>query len=590
VASTLARVILVDAVAVTMTRPDRPLFERVSVTVSSGDRVGVVGLNGTGKSTLLRVLAGSDEPEGGEVRRGRGVRTSVLDQQAPLPPGTVRDVVGGEWEGEAVLTRLDMGPHLDRRTDQLSGGEARRVALARVLVDPGDLLILDEPTNHLDLDAIAWLEEWLSAHRGGLILVTHDRHVLDRTTTRILELDRGRAHIHDGGYASWLEARAEREEAAAQAESIRQNLARSELAWLRRGAPARTSKPKARIEAATALVEARPEGPARPAELALEFGTSRLGDVVIELHGADVTAPDGRIVARGLDLLLDRRERLGIVGPNGAGKTTLLDVMGGDRPLGAGRLVVGSTARIGYFRQHPAQFDPAARVRDVVAGPTRAADWTDSRLLESFWFSPDTHYSPVGTLSGGERRRLQLLTVLAARPNVLLLDEPTNDLDLETLRALEDYLEDWPGAVVVVSHDRALLERVVTDVLVVDGAGFAGRWPGGYAAWDAERRSGSTGAAGGSGARARRGETRDRQREGRTPSTLGHLLREVDKRLARLERRRRELTDELGAAGADHGELGRVGSELAAVEAELAAAEDEWLELAAERESAASAD
>jgi ABC transport system ATP-binding/permease protein len=582
----LAGVILVDAREVTVSRPDRPLFAELSVTISAGDRLGVVGINGTGKSTLLRVLAGERDPDSGEVRVGRGVRITFLDQQAPLPPGTVRQVVGGEWEGEAVLTQLGMGGHLDRPTDQLSGGEARRVALARVLVQPADLLVLDEPTNHLDLDAVAWLEERLARHRGGLVLVTHDRHVLDRTTTRILELDRGRGHVHEGGYAGWLEARAEREVAAAGAEAIRRNLARSELAWLRRGAPARTSKPRARVEAATALVEARPEGPARPAELALEFPTPRLGDVVVELHGATVSAPDGRLVARDLDLLLDRRERLGIVGPNGAGKTTLLEVLAGTRAPEAGQVVHGSTVRLGYYRQQGPDLDPMARAREVVAGPHRAPDWTDARLLESFWFPKDAHYAPVGTLSGGERRRLQLLTVLAAKPNVLLLDEPTNDLDLETLRALEDYLEDWPGAVVVVSHDRALLERVVTDVLVVDGAGSAARWPGGFAAWEAAWRAAAAGPSART-AQARPAKAaRDRPSAGRSASTLGHLIREVEKDLARLERRRANLADELDRAGGDHVALARVGAELAAVDTEIGAAEERWLALAEEREAA----
>ncbi|MEM7273930.1 MAG: ATP-binding cassette domain-containing protein, partial [Actinomycetota bacterium] len=330
--------ILVDAVECTMTRPDRALFDRVSLTVSTGDRIGVIGINGTGKSTLLRVLAGTVRPESGEVRHGNGITISVLDQEAALPAGTVVAAVEAAapdtapWEIAEVLERLGMGPHRDRRTDSLSGGEAKRVALARALVTPADLLILDEPTNHLDLDAIEWLEQRLAGFRGGLILVTHDRHLLDRLTTRMLELDRGRGHVHNEGYAGYLTARRDREADAATAEAVRRNLARSELAWLRRGAPARTSKPKARIEAAKALLDARPEGPARPAELHLEFPTPRLGDVVVELHEVAVDAPDGRRLVDGLDLLLDNRERLGIVGPNGAGKTSLLDVIAGPRP------------------------------------------------------------------------------------------------------------------------------------------------------------------------------------------------------------------------------------------------------------------
>ncbi|HSL56648.1 MAG TPA: ABC-F family ATP-binding cassette domain-containing protein, partial [Acidimicrobiales bacterium] len=461
--------ILVDVERASMHRPGRPLFDDLSVTLASGDRLGIVGLNGTGKSTLLRVLAGQIEPESGVVRRGRDTRVAILDQEAALPAGTALAAVGESWEAEAVLERLGMGPHAQRDVAVLSGGQAKRVALARTLVSPADLLILDEPTNHLDIDGIAWLEDRLAGFTGGLVLVTHDRHLLDRVTTRILELDRGRGYVHEGGYASYLEARAEREERAADAESTRRNLARRELAWLRRGAPARTRKPKARIEAATAIVSGRAEAAARPDELDLHFGTPRLGDQVVELHGVGHRFDDGPWLFRGVDLLLDPRERLGIVGVNGTGKSTLLDIIAGRITPAEGRVVTGSTVSLAYHDQMVRQLDPTARVREVVAGPSRAPDWSDARLLERFWFDTDTQWAPVELLSGGERRRLQLLTVLAAKPNVLLLDEPTNDLDVDTLRVLEDFLDEWPGALVVVSHDRAFLERTVTDVVVLEG-------------------------------------------------------------------------------------------------------------------------
>ena len=371
------------------------------------------------------------------------------------------------------------------------------MALARALLDvgpPGEgdddvVLILDEPTNHLDIDAIAWLEERLAAHRGALVLVSHDRHVLDRVTTRILELDRGRGYVHDGGYAGYLEARAEREEQAARREEVRRNLARSELAWLRRGAPARTRKPRARIEAATALVEGGPEAPARGGPLDLAFGAPRLGDTVVELEGVGHHFGEDRWLFRGVDLALDPRERLGIVGPNGAGKSTLLDVLAGRLVPVEGHVVIGSTALVGVYDQRGRELDPALRVDQAVAGPRRPPDWEDARFLERFWFDADAQRAPIGLLSGGERRRLQLVLALRAKPNVLLLDEPTNDLDLDTLRVLEDVLDGWPGAVVVVSHDRAFLERTVTDVLVLDERHPGRRVPGGYAAWEAERRS-----------------------------------------------------------------------------------------------------
>jgi ATP-binding cassette subfamily F protein uup len=598
-------VILVDATGLAVSRPGKPLFTDLSVTVASGDRLGVVGINGCGKSTLLQVLAGSREPEAGTVRRGRGARISVLDQDVPLPPGTVAAVVGAGWEGASVLDRLGMGGAMDTDVATLSGGQVKRVALARALVavggpaghaDEGDLLILDEPTNHLDLDGIAWLEDWLARFPGGLILVTHDRHVLDRVTTTVLELDRGKGYVHVGGYQSWLDARAEREERAAGAETKRRNLARAELAWLRRGAPARTRKPQARIEAATALVNARPEAAARSGELPLHVETPRLGDQVIELHGVGDGYGD-RWLFRHLDLALDPRERLGIVGPNGAGKSTLLDVIAGRRTPREGRVVAGSTVRLAVYDQRGASLDPTKRVREAIAGPTRQPDWTDARLLEAFWFDDDAQWAPISLLSGGERRRVQLLLALAQKPNVLLLDEPTNDLDLDTLRALEDFLDDWPGALLVVSHDRAFLERTVADVLVLDGHGSAGRRPGGYAAWDAERRariasSGrrapSVAPAAASAPRAAAGRGKSAQeRTGRSPSTLRNLLREADKDLARLERERAALEAKVhaAAAAADHQELARLGEAVADVQARQAEVEERWLELGAELES-----
>jgi ATP-binding cassette subfamily F protein uup len=599
-------VILVDASEVSASRPGKALFTDLSVTVASGDRLGVVGINGGGKSTLLGVLAGVREPDAGEVRRGRGSRTSVLLQDAPLPPGTVAEVVGagGEagWEAASILDRLGMTATLDTPVDRLSGGQAKRVALARALVgvgglgqpaDEADLLVLDEPTNHLDLDGIVWLEDWLARFPGGLVLVTHDRHVLDRAATTVLELDRGRSYVHLGGYQSWLDARAERAARSADAETRRRNLARAELAWLRRGAPARTRKPQARIDAATRLLEQRPDAPARTGDLPLHAETPRLGDQVVELHGVGDRYDDGPWLFRGLDLQLDPRERLGIVGPNGAGKSTLLEVLAGRRPPAEGRVVHGSTVRLAVYDQQGASLDPALRVREAVAGPTRQPDWTDARLLEAFWFDDDAQWAPIGLLSGGERRRVQLLLTLAQKPNVLLLDEPTNDLDLDTLRSLEDHLDDWPGALVVVSHDRAFLERTVTDVLVMED-GAAARRPGGMAAWDAARRQKPSPSRTGGSLAGRPPPNTPRfaiggERSGtqRSPSTLRRLLQDADKELARLAKRRTVLeADVTAAAGAgDHERLGQLGREMADLDAQVAEVEERWLELGAELEA-----
>ncbi len=592
--------VLVDAAGVTVTRADRVLFDRLSVTVADRDRLGVVGINGTGKSTLLRVLAGSQEPEEGAVRRGRGVRVGFLDQDAPLPEGTVRQAVGDGWESAAILERLGMGALTDRDVSELSGGQAKRVALARVLARPAELLILDEPTNHLDLPAIAWLEAWLARFQGGVIMVSHDRHLLDRVTTRMVELDRGAAFVHEGGYAGYLAARAEREDRAAEAESVRRNLAKRELAWLRRGAPARTRKPQARVQSARRLVESRPQAAARSADLDLRFDTPRLGSKVIELEDVSVSYPgSGQPVLQQVSVSLDPRDRLGVVGVNGSGKSTLLEVLAGGMAPAVGTVEQGPTVRVGYYTQHGADLDPAARVRDLVAGPTRTpGDPADLRLMERFWFTGELPWATVGTLSGGERRRLQLLMVLAERPNVLLLDEPTNDLDLDTLRALEDYLEDWPGALVTVSHDRTFLDRV-TDRVLVCRAGQVGEMPGGIPAWIAEASAGpasgsatpSVGPAGvavssGKPAAAPGPASRPGRAGGRrSASTIGFELRQLDKEMARLTRDRDRLAAAFELAGDRH-ELATIGADLAAAQARLDEAEERWLAVAEEAETA----
>ncbi len=569
--------ILVDAESVSASRPGKPLFAGCSLTISTGDRIGVVGLNGSGKSTLLRLLAGIDEPEAGAVRRGRDTTAVMLDQAAPLPPGSALEAVGVGWEARAVLDRLGMADRVERPVDQLSGGERKRVALARALVQPADLLLLDEPTNHLDIDGIEWLEDRLAGHRGGLVLVTHDRHLLDRVTTRIVELDRGRIHVHDGGYQSYLDDRALREERAQRTESVRRNLARQELEWLRRGAPARRRKPRSRIAAATAVIDGRPEPKARGGELDLHIDTPRLGNQVIDLHGVG-HGPAGRLF-HGLDLLIGDDTRLGIVGPNGAGKSTLLDLIDGRAEPDEGRIVRGPTVRLGYYDQTGRELDPTRRVRDTVAGAGEP-DWRDAALLERFWFDSDAQWAPVGLLSGGEKRRLQLLLLLHGRPNVLMLDEPTNDLDIETLRVIEDFLDDWPGALIVVSHDRAFLERTVDDVLVLPGDGTTRRHPGGYQGWLDERRADRS--------KPVRGTTGDtRQPAGtkkRATPVVRTELRQIERSIAKLTAERDALVTALSGARLDHEALATTGTRLAEVELDVADAETRWLELTVELE------
>ena len=610
--------ILVDLERVSARRPDRALFESLSLTVSAGDRLGVVGINGTGKSTLLRVLAGSAEPESGLVRRSRGLRVGFLDQQPVLPAGSVRAAVGSGWEAAEILERLGMGGLAAADVATLSGGQGKRVALARVLVSEVDLLILDEPTNHLDIDAIAWLEARLARFRGGLVLVTHDRHVLDRVTTRMLELDRGRAYPHDGGYVSYLEARAVRVEQEAGVEAVRRNLARAELAWLRRGAPARTRKPKARIAAATAIVEGGPStaasgtgpidlGPGGPTGWTGGGGagakptpTPRLGDKVITLHGGghhfggeDGEGPGQATpwLFRKLDVDLEPGGRLAIVGPNGSGKTTLLDILAGRLTPIEGRVETAGTVVLSYYDQTGRDIDPDQRVREVVAGKEAQPGWEQARLMERFRFDSDLQWATIGTLSGGERRRLQLLLALTSFPNVLLLDEPTNDLDLDTLRALEDFLETWPGSLVIVSHDRALLERTAEEALVLDSHGGAAHAPGGYAQYEAARRrkaetpeprATATRAAPSVGKANAPAPSPPAQKKQRSPSTLRRLIGLAEAEMEKATADRDALMADLAAAGNDHVALARVAETLAAAEARLSAAEERWLELSEE--------
>ena len=580
--------ILIDAEGLKASRPGRPLFEDVSITLSTGDRLGVVGLNGCGKSTLFRILSGELRPDAGVVRTGRGARIGVLPQLPVLPEGTVRDAVGGGWQGEAMLDKLGMGDMVEADTRELSGGQLKRVALARLLAGEWDCLILDEPTNHLDLDAIGFLEETLARFPGGLAIVTHDRHVLDRVTNRVLEIDRGHAYLHipagenaGSGYAAYLAARAEREENSATAEQVRKNAAKKELAWLRRGAPARTAKPKARIAAAEALIANKPDGPARQGELGLDLGSKRLGSKGIEMLGLGFTWPDGHEVLHAFDHALEPGDRLGIVGPNGAGKSTLLDMIAGRLTPTVGTIDIGRTVLVGYYDQLGKELDLTKRVRDVVAGDKGSPSVEDLNLMKRFWFDGDAQFAPLSTLSGGERRRLQLLLTLIEQPNVLLLDEPTNDLDLDTLRALEDYLDDWPGIVVVVSHDRAFIDRTVEEILALDGEGGAALVPGGVATWLQQRSARVTTPR--SAPNQRSSSTKPaKQKSSRSPSTLNRLIANVEKDMTKRTTRQTALYQDIADAGNDHKKLAALGEELAQLQTAIESLETQWLELTEE--------
>ena len=488
---------LLGADRVHLTLGTRTLLDGVSLGVDDGQRIGVVGPNGAGKSTLLRVLAGNQAPDDGRVTRAGGTRVALLDQRDDLGDGTVRDVVHGdadahEWASDArvraVHTGLLADVALDAPVAQLSGGQRRRVALAALLVRDDEVLVLDEPTNHLDVEGVAWLAGYLveryARGSGALVVVTHDRWFLDAVCTRTWEVHDGVVDQYDGGYAAYVLARAERAQQAATVEAKRQNLLRKELAWLRRGAPARTSKPKFRIDAATALIADEP--PPRDSLALARTATARLGKDVLDLEDVTYALPDGRVLLDDVTWRLGPGDRYGVVGVNGAGKTTLLRLLTGRAQPTSGRVRRGKTVQVAELRQDVEDLDEVAdlRVVEAVEREKRSVvvggkELTASQLVERLGFTRERARTPVRDLSGGERRRLQLLRLLVAEPNVLLLDEPTNDLDTDTLAAVEDLLDGWPGTLIVVSHDRYLLERVCDRQVALLGDGKVRDLPGG---------------------------------------------------------------------------------------------------------------
>ena len=482
----------------------KTLLDGVSLGVQSGDRIGIVGVNGGGKTTLLEVLTGLEAPDAGRVSHNSDLRMAVVTQRFDLDDTlTVGQAVVEplglqtyEWASNAKVREVLKGTGvaelgLDTQVGNLSGGERRRVNIAAALVQDLDLVVLDEPTNHLDVEGVQWLAEHLMARKVAVVVVTHDRWFLDTVATLTWEVHDGTVDVYEGGYNDWTFARAERARQADAIEQRRQNLARKELAWLRRGAPARTSKPRYRIEAAEALIADVP-APRDKVEL-MAFSKQRQGKVVIELEDARIDAPDGRTLVDHLTWRLAPGERIGLVGVNGSGKTTLLRTLAGEYPLAAGKRIEGQTTRIGWLRQELDDLDPSRRVIDAVEDVANYVhignkEISASQLAERLGFSPKRQRTPVRDLSGGERRRLQLTRVLMSEPNVLLLDEPTNDLDIDTLQELENLLDTWPGTLVVISHDRYLIERIADNTYALFGDGQLTNLPGGISQY-LERRA-----------------------------------------------------------------------------------------------------
>jgi ATPase subunit of ABC transporter with duplicated ATPase domains len=573
------------------------LLVDVSLGLDDADRIGVVGLNGAGKSTLLRLLTRAEQPDSGRVTLRRDLRVLALPQVLDLPPSaTVRDVVIGdvwlpsnfaaehEWAGDAgiraVLSGLGMpGLGLEAPVGPMSGGERRRVALATLLVREADLLVLDEPTNHLDIAGVAWLAGYLRARRGALVVVTHDRWFLDEVTDRTWEVGDQTVRAYDGGFAAWTLVRAERVRVAAEAEARRQNLLRKEIAWLRRGPPARTSKPKFRIEAANALIADVP--PPRDTVSLHRLATARLGKQVYELNGVSLNAGPKPILA-GVDWSVGPGDRIALLGANGAGKTTLLRLLAGRLAPAAGRFVTGSTVRPAFLSQELAELPGHLRLLEAVEEVARRVVLGDrelsaAQLAEVFGFTDRRIWTPVSDLSGGERRRLQMLRLLAAEPNVLLFDEPTNDLDTDTLAAVEDLLDSWPGTVIVASHDRYLVERVTDTAYALFGDGRLTHLPGGvdeYLARVAAPAAALAPAAAVAPSVAAPGLSAGDIRAGR--KELTRMERQVD----RLTEREAGLHERLAEHATDYEKVASLDAELRAVQAERARTEEEWLALA----------
>jgi ATP-binding cassette subfamily F protein uup len=570
----------------------RSVLRDVSLGVAEGERIGVVGRNGDGKSTLLRLIAGLEAPDAGAVTQANGLDVAVIGQGDDLDPArTIRDELVGEradheWAADStfrsVLDGLLGGVELrrfadgiDTRIAPLSGGERRRIALARMLLGSPDLLLLDEPTNHLDVEGVDWLARHLAGRRGALVVVTHDRWFLDAVCTHTWEVVDEGVHQYEGGYAAYVLARAERARQEAAREERRQQLLRKELAWLRRGPPARTSKPRFRIEAANALIADEP--PARDSVELLRFSTARLGNTVLEAEDVSVRFGERTVLGR-VTWRLGPGARVALVGVNGSGKTTLINVLAGEISPDAGGVVRGQTVRLAHLSQDAVELPGdlrALQALEQVRGRIATSDGSEltaGQLAERFGFRGDRGRTLVRDLSGGERRRLQLMRLLMGEPNVLLLDEPTNDLDIDTLTALEDLLDGWPGTLVVVSHDRYFVERVCDDVYALGTDGAIRHLPGGIDQYLDERRAV---------AEAPRVPAAATERA----APPGAVLRAARKELARVEReldrlaaREAQLHEQMAAAATDHARLRELNAELTALGATREELEATWLE------------
>ena len=567
----------------------RQLLNDVNFYLNEGDKVGVIGINGTGKSTFLKVLSGITEPDGGTISRNPNVQISLLSQNPVMDEdATVLEQVFlhfpaefralNEYEAKAMLNRLGI-TDFAQKVGTLSGGQRKRVALAAALIHPADVLILDEPTNHLDSEMVAWLEDWLRRFKGGLVMVTHDRYFLERVVNHITELSRGKLYHYEANYSKYLELREQRQEMAEASERKRQSILRVEREWIMRGCRARTTKSKERIQRYEALLDQ--DAPETDEAVQMAAASSRLGKKIIELHDVSKSF-DGRPIVSRFSYNLLRSDRIGIVGRNGAGKSTLLHLIAGELVPDSGTVEVGATVKIGHFSQEGRELDLNQRVYDFIhdiADEVRTDEGTFSanQMMERFLFPGDLQSVPIGRLSGGERRRLYLLSVLMEAPNVLLLDEPTNDLDVTTLSILEDYLQGFPGPILAVSHDRFFLDKLAESIFEVRGDGEIHRFTGNWTDWQAKRREEDAPAP--RTEKPKPAQERPRERKLKFSFKEQREFETIDDDLAQLEADLAACQAEQAACGSDYVKLQELQARQTELEAALEEKTERWVYL-----------
>lgn len=594
---------ILNAEKISKTYGEKVLFDKVVLGVNKGDKIGVIGVNGTGKSTFLKIIAGIEEPDAGEIVSGRGVTVSYLAQAPQFNPGDT--IVGyvikdknnaSEAEAKTILTKLGI-TDFDAAINTLSGGQRKRIALARTLVSPAEVLILDEPTNHLDSDMVIWLEDYIKKFRGELIMVTHDRYFLDNVTNRIVELDGGKLYGYDTNYSGFLELKTQREEMERATEAKRANILRRELEWIRRGCQARSTKQQARIDRYEDMKEASRQARASFENKALEMNSvsTRLGKKTIELSDICKSFGEKKVIDDFTYIFL-RDDRIGIIGKNGCGKSTLMKIITGNLKPDSGSVEIGDTVRIGYFMQENEPLDEKMTVLEFVRSigeyvTTVTGKATASQMCEKFLFGPKSQWTPIFKLSGGEKRRLYLLSVLMSAPNVLILDEPTNDLDIETLEILEDYLDGFAGIVIVVSHDRYFLDRTVDRIFSFEGGGRLKQYEGGFSDYYEKKQTENGITSDGATQSVKEAVSGDttsakpkkyyKERENKLKFTYAEQKEydTIDDDIASLESKIEELDGEIAGAATQYSRLNELMQEKADVEAQLEHKMDRWVYL-----------